>query len=62
MLARDEAAIGTAEDSRLRVTDPNVAERHAIIRYARGRYYLVDLKSAPGTFRSARSTSCDSDR
>src|SRR3984957_18317170 len=50
MLARDEAAIGTAEDSRLRVTDPNVAERHAIIRYAHGRYYLVDLKSAPGTF------------
>ena len=50
MLARDEAAIGTAEDSRLRVTDPNVAERHATIRYARGRYYLVDLKSAPGTF------------
>jgi len=30
LLARDEAAIGTAEDSRLRVTDPNVAERHAI--------------------------------
>ena len=50
MLARDEAAIGAAEDSRLRVTDPNVAERHAIIRYAHGRYYLVDLKSAPGTF------------
>ncbi len=50
MLARDEAAIGTAEDSRLRVTDPNVAERHAIIRYAHGRYYLADLKSAAGTF------------
>jgi uncharacterized protein YkwD len=54
LLARDEAAVGSAEGSKLRVTDPNVAERHAIIRYARGRYYLVDLKSGPGTFVNGR--------
>ncbi len=54
LLARDEAAVGSAEGSKLRVTDLNVAERHAIIRYARGRYYLVDLKSGPGTFVNGR--------
>ena len=50
LLARDEAAIGNAEGAALRLSDPNVADRHATIRYARGRYYLVDLKSEPGTF------------
>ena len=50
MLSRGEAAIGSAEGSKLQVTDPGVADRHATIRYARGRYYLADLKSGPGTF------------
>jgi pSer/pThr/pTyr-binding forkhead associated (FHA) protein/uncharacterized protein YkwD len=50
VLARDEAAIGNGEGAALRLTDPNVADRHAVVRYARGRYYLVDLKSDPGTF------------
>jgi uncharacterized protein YkwD len=50
LLKRDEAPIGNAEGAALRLTDPNVADRHATIRYARGRYYLVDLKSEPGTF------------
>ena len=50
MLSRGEAAIGSAEGSKLHVTDPGVADRHATIRYARGRYYLADLKSGPGTF------------
>ena len=54
LLARDEADIGSAEGSKLRVTDPNVGERHAIIRFARGRYYVVDLKSEPGTFVNGR--------
>jgi uncharacterized protein YkwD len=50
MLSRDEAAIGSAEGSKLHVADPDVADRHATISYARGRYYLSDLKSGPGTF------------
>ena len=54
LLGRDEAAIGSAEGSGLRVADASVADRHAIIRYARGRYYVVDLKSAGGTFVNGR--------
>jgi len=54
LLSRDEAGIGSAEGSKLRVANPAVAERHAIIRYARGRYYIVDLKSVPGTFVNGR--------
>ena len=50
LLKRDEAAVGSAEGSALQVGDANVADRHALIRHARGRYYVVDLKSAAGTF------------
>jgi uncharacterized protein YkwD len=50
LLTRGEAAVGNAEGCALRVGDPNVAARHAIVRYARGRYYLEDLKSGEGTF------------
>jgi len=50
LLARDEAAIGRGESSKLRVLDPSVEDRHAVVRYRRGRYYIVDLKSGPGTF------------
>jgi len=50
LLKRDEAGVGSAEGSALQVADANVADRHAIIRHARGRYYVVDLKSAAGTF------------
>jgi pSer/pThr/pTyr-binding forkhead associated (FHA) protein len=50
LLKRDEAAIGNGEGAALHLSDPNVADRHAVVRYARGRYYLVDLKSEPGTF------------
>ena len=54
LLARDEAAVGSAEGSKLRVADASVADRHATIRYARGRYYVADLKSAGGTFVNGR--------
>ncbi len=54
LLERDEAAVGSAEGSGLRVADASVADRHAVIRYARGRYYVVDLKSAEGTFLNGR--------
>src|SRR6202167_5144823 len=54
LLKRDEASVGSAEGSGLHVADASVAGRHAIIRYARGRYYVVDLKSAEGTFLNGR--------
>lgn len=50
LLARNESAVGSGEAAALHVADPNVAERHAVVRYARGHYYLVDLKSPAGTF------------
>jgi len=54
VLARDEAIVGSAEGSPLHLEEPSVAYRHATIRYARGRYYVVDLKSAEGTFVNGR--------
>jgi uncharacterized protein YkwD len=54
LLGRDEAEIGSAQASALRLTDASVADRHAIVRYARGRYYVVDLKSADGVFVNGR--------
>jgi len=54
LLKRDEASVGSAEGSGLHVADASVADRHAVIRYARGRYYVVDLKSAEGTFLNGR--------
>ena len=49
LLGRGEADVGREEGSALRVGDASVDVRHAIIRYSRGRYYVVDLKSAEGT-------------
>ncbi len=54
LLGRDEAAVGSAEGSGLRVADASVADRHATIGYARGGYYVADLKSAGGTFLNGR--------
>jgi uncharacterized protein YkwD len=54
LLKRDEASVGSAEGSGLHVAEASVADRHAVIRYARGRYYVVDLKSAEGTFLNGR--------
>ena len=54
LLARDEAVVGSAEGAPLHLPDPSVTYRHATIRYARGRYYVVDLKSAEGTFVNGR--------
>jgi hypothetical protein len=54
MLGRDEAVIGSSDGMRLRVADASVADRHAIIGYSRGRYYVRDLKSAGGTFLNGR--------
>ncbi|MGB9382008.1 FHA domain-containing protein [Candidatus Binatus sp.] len=54
LLGRDEAHVGSADGSGLRIADASVAGRHAVIRYARGRYYVVDLKSAEGTYLNGR--------
>jgi hypothetical protein len=54
LLGRDEAVVGSADGLGLQVVDTSVADRHAIIQYARGRYYVSDLKSAGGTFLNGR--------
>src|SRR5258708_605763 len=54
LLGRDEKVVGSAQGLGLQVADASVADRHAIIRYARGRYYVSDLKSAGGTFLNGR--------
>ena len=54
ILGRDEAVVGKTAGLRLQVPEPSVADRHAMIRYARGRYYVSDLKSAGGTFLNGR--------
>jgi uncharacterized protein YkwD len=54
LLARDEVQVGSADGAPLHLPDSSVTWRHATIRYARGRYYLADLKSAGGTFVNGR--------
>jgi uncharacterized protein YkwD len=54
LLKRDETGVGSAQASGLCLADASVADRHAIIRYARGRYHVADLKSAEGTFVNGR--------
>jgi len=54
LLARDEVEVGSAAGAPLHLPDSSVTWRHATIRYARGRYYLADLKSAEGTFVNGR--------
>ena len=49
LLGRGEADVGRDEGAALRVGDASVDIRHALIRYSRGRYYVVDLKSDEGT-------------
>src|SRR5216683_3677003 len=50
LLDKRERAIGSAEANTLRIDHASVGERHAIIRYVRGHHYVIDLKSAGGTF------------
>src|SRR5258707_12183941 len=54
LLGRDEKVVGSAQGLGLQIADASVADRHAIIRYVRGRYYVADLKSAGGTFLNGR--------
>jgi hypothetical protein len=54
LLGRDDAVVGSTRGLGLQLADASVADRHAIIRYSRGRYYVSDLKSAGGTFLNGR--------
>ena len=42
VLGRDEAVVGKTAGLGLQVPDPSVADRHAMIRYARGRISVLD--------------------
>ncbi|MGH7812525.1 MAG: FHA domain-containing protein [Candidatus Binataceae bacterium] len=50
ILGREEIAIGSAEGNPLRIEEPSVSARHAVIQYRRGRHYLIGLKTGGGTF------------
>ena len=50
ILGRGDTTVGSSSASTLAISDPNIAERHALIVYARGRYHLADLGSESGTF------------
>lgn len=50
MLGHGEVTAGSDESSGVRIADPEVAPRHALITYKRGRYYLVPFRSSGGSF------------
>ncbi|HVA79217.1 MAG TPA: FHA domain-containing protein [Candidatus Binataceae bacterium] len=54
IIGRREVTVGRAEGSEVKIADAEIAPRHALIRYKRGRYYVVDLKSASGSFLNDR--------
>lgn len=49
LLRKHDAAIGRAAGSSLTLESPDIADRHAMILYRRGRYYLIDLKAGGAT-------------
>ena len=50
ILGRGDTTVGCGAGNTLAISDSNLAERHALIVYARGRYHLADLGSQGGTF------------
>src|SRR5579863_6276572 len=50
MLGRGDLTVGGAAGSELTIAHHEVAERHALLTYARGRYFLADLGSQGGTY------------
>jgi hypothetical protein len=48
--AADGAKIGRDATCALRLDDDNASREHAALRWVRGRFYIVDLKSTNGTF------------
>ncbi len=54
LLDRKEGAVGCAAANTLQIEHASVGEHHAIIRYVRGHHYVIDLKSASGTFVNGR--------
>jgi uncharacterized RDD family membrane protein YckC len=55
-LDKDEVSIGRAEQNDIRVNNQSVSRRHALIRREKGRYYLLDLESANGSFLNGTRT------
>jgi Nif-specific regulatory protein len=49
-LGDNEIQIGRAPSSAIRVTDPEVAWEHCVIRLQEGRYHLMDRRSGAGTY------------
>jgi hypothetical protein len=49
LLRRGDASIGSGAGSTIKLKAFGVATSHARIEYARGRYYLIDLKAGRGT-------------
>lgn len=49
-LRQSALTMGRRRDNDVVIADKAVSRRHAVIRYARGRYYLQDQDSAHGTF------------
>lgn len=46
----DRAKLGRGETCEIRLDDANASREHAAIRFVRGRYYILDLRSRNGTF------------
>src|SRR5581483_8172400 len=50
LLGRGTFVVGNRGDASLRIHAPDVAPRHAVIRYRRGRYLISGTRSGGGTF------------
>ncbi len=50
LLGRGTFIVGSRGDASLRIQAPDVAPRHAVIRYRRGRYLISGARSGGGTF------------
>lgn len=56
-LTWDVACIGSGAGCEICLREPNATKMHAVVRYARGRYYLQDQGSAAGTLLNGQRTS-----
>jgi len=53
-LTQDATRVGRSAGCEICLREPNAAEEHAVVRYARGRYYLQDQGSPIGTLLNGR--------
>ena len=54
---KERVVLGRARDADLRVNDPNVSRRHAMLFWESGRIFVKDLGSTNGTFVNGRPAS-----